>query len=109
MGDDRLGEFEQIVLLAVLRLGDGAYGLSVRREILSRTGREVAIGAVYATLDRLEDKGHLRSRLGAASPERGGRAKRCFTLTAQGQRALAQAQRDLAAMAAGLDLKWRPA
>jgi len=109
MSDERLGEFEQIVLLGVLRLAGNAYGLSVRREILARTGREVAIGAVYATLDRLDAKGYLRSHTGAASSERGGRAKRCFAVTAKGERALQASRRDLLLMAEGLDLKWRPA
>ncbi len=73
-----LGEFEQLVLLAVLRLGDEAYGLGVRREIRMRTGREVAIGAVYATLDRLEERGWLR-RASGKQPRRGvGAPSGCF-------------------------------
>jgi len=68
-----LGEFEQVVLLALVRLGDGAYGLRIRREIETRTSREVSIGAVYATLDRLESQGLVLSSLGDPTPERGGR------------------------------------
>jgi len=69
---DYLGEFEHIVLLAVLRLSDQAYGVTVLREIAARTRREVSIGAVYATLDRLEAKGYVQSRTGDPTPERGG-------------------------------------
>ena len=71
-GRDFLGEFEHIVMLAVLRLGDRAYGVTVRQEIEFRTKREVSIGAVYATLDRLEAKGYVKSSLGDPTPERGG-------------------------------------
>jgi PadR family transcriptional regulator, regulatory protein PadR len=72
---DFLGEFEQIVLLAVLALGDTAYAVPVRREIRRLTGRDVARGAIYVTLDRLEQKGYLASRLGQPTAERGGRAR----------------------------------
>jgi PadR family transcriptional regulator PadR len=99
---DNLGEFEQIVLLALLRLGDAAYGMAVRREIESRTSRHVAIGAVYATLDRMEKKGLVKSSLGDPSPERGGRAKRSFRLTALGSASLKQSQRSLKQMTQGL-------
>jgi DNA-binding PadR family transcriptional regulator len=81
---DYLGEFELIVILAVLRLGDEAYGVTVRREIETRTGRDVSIGAVYATLDRLEAKGCVRSELGGPTAERGGRSKRFFRVTGKG-------------------------
>jgi DNA-binding PadR family transcriptional regulator len=99
-----LGEFEQLVLLAVLRLGDEAYGLGVRREIQMRTGREVAIGAVYATLDRLEEKGLVASSIGEATTERGGRAKRLFRVTGAGQESLRTALQALNRMAAGVKL-----
>jgi hypothetical protein len=69
-----LGEFEQMVLLAVLRLRDDAYGVTIRAEIAKRTGREIARGALHTTLDRLEEKGCLRSRMGDPTPQRGGRA-----------------------------------
>jgi PadR family transcriptional regulator PadR len=98
-----LGEFEQIVLLALVRLGEGAYGMSVRREIGERTGRDVAIGAVYATLDRMEAKGMVKSAVGAATAERGGRAKRTFKITAFGSACLRESQRVLHKMREGLD------
>lgn len=85
-----LGEFEQLVLLAILRLGENAYGVTIRREISTRTKRETTPGALYTTLDRLEDKGLLRSSMGDPTPERGGRAKRIVTLTAPGKRAAAE-------------------
>lgn len=80
-----LGEFEIMVLAALIRLGDDAYGVAVRKEIETRAGREVTIGALYATLSRLEDKGYVATRQGEATPERGGRAKRYYRLTALGQ------------------------
>ena len=104
-----LGEFEQLVLLALVRLGEGAYGLSVRRELVDRAGREVAIGAVYATLDRLEQKGLVASALGEPTAERGGRAKRHFRLTGEGSKALKRSQAAMARMLDGLPAKWRPA
>ena len=97
-----LGEFEQIVLLAVMRLEDAAYGMTVRREIEDRTGRDVSIGAVYATLDRLEQKGLVRSKVGAPTQERGGRAKRCFLVTPAGVSAVEQTQLALKRMTSGL-------
>jgi DNA-binding PadR family transcriptional regulator len=72
MGREFLGAFEQLVLAALVRLGDQAYGMAVRQEIAERTGRDVAIGAVYATLDRMEEKGLVVSRTGESTPERGG-------------------------------------
>jgi DNA-binding PadR family transcriptional regulator len=99
-----LGEFEQTVLLAVLRLGDHAYGVTVRREIQERTGRDVSLGAIYATLDRLETKRMVRSGLGEPTAARGGRAKRLFTVTALGTKSVAEAQRALRQMVEGLDL-----
>lgn len=99
-----LGEFEQIVLLAVLRLGDNAYGVTIRSEIALCTGREPAPGALYTTLDRMEEKGLTRSWLGEATPQRGGRAKRYFALTKTGHAALASAQRAYQSLLNGLDL-----
>jgi DNA-binding PadR family transcriptional regulator len=96
-----LGEFEQIVLLAVARLGDEAYGMRIRQEIESRVGRAVSIGAVYATLDRLEDKGYVRTR----DEESTGRAKRFFAIAPAGIEAL-EVSRDLQTrMWAGLRLR----
>jgi DNA-binding PadR family transcriptional regulator len=83
-----LGEFEHVVLLAILRLGDEAYGVPIRREIEEQTGRAVARGALYTTLDRMETKGYLTSRVGDPTPRRGGRARRYFEITAAGYAAL---------------------
>jgi PadR family transcriptional regulator, regulatory protein PadR len=88
-----LGEFEQHVLAALLRLRNSAYGVTIRREIVGRTGRDVAVGAIYATLDRLEAKGYVTSRVGEATPERGGRAKRYFDIEAPGLTALEESWR----------------
>lgn len=99
---DYLGEFEQLVLLAVLRLNKQAYGVPIRQEIEDCTGRSAAIGAVYATLDRLEQKGYVSSHLGDATAERGGRAKRYFKVTADGAAALRQTQQALRQMMKGL-------
>jgi DNA-binding PadR family transcriptional regulator len=88
MGNDHLGEFEQIVLLAVLRLGDAAYGVPIRQEIELRAKRKVTIGALYATLDRLEAKGYLHSWFADPTPQRGGRSKRYFKLLPAGAKAL---------------------
>ena len=82
------GGFEQLVMLAVARLGDGAYGMTVRRSLVERTGRSVSLGAVYSTLDRLETKGYLKSSESAGGAEREGRARRFFKLTSAGLRAL---------------------
>ena len=83
-----LGEFEHVVLLAVLQLEGDAYAVPVRRLIGERTGRSVSRGALYTTLERLETKGYLRSRMGDPTPVRGGRAKRYYAVTAAGMRAL---------------------
>lgn len=99
-----LGEFEHIVVLALLRLQDRAYGVTVRQEIESRTSREVSIGAVYATLDRLETKGYVNSRFGEPSPERGGRSKRFFRVTPKGLAAVNRTHETLWRMTKGLDL-----
>src|ERR1700724_3579976 len=103
-GRDYLGEFEHIVVLALLRLEERAYGVSVRQEIELRTKREVSIGAVYATLDRLETKGYVKSHRGDPTPERGGRSKRFFNVTAKGVAAVNRAHRALHSMTEGLDL-----
>jgi PadR family transcriptional regulator, regulatory protein PadR len=98
-----LGEFEQLVLLALVRLGPDAYGATVRREIEEHAGREVSISAVYTTLERLEQKGLVRSRIGAPTPERGGRRRRHFELLPLGARSLRDAYRALAGMTAGIE------
>ena len=102
-GRDYLGEFEHIVVLALLRLEERAYGVSVRQEIELRTRREVSIGAVYATLDRLETKGYVKSHRGDPTPERGGRSKRFFRVTAKGMAAVNRTQGALQSMTEGLD------
>jgi PadR family transcriptional regulator PadR len=99
-----LGEFEQIVLLAILRLGDTAYGVSIREEIADRTDRDPAPGALYTTLDRLEAKGLVLSRYADPTPERGGRSKRFFTVTATGVKAVARAQQSYRRLLEGLVL-----
>ena len=101
---DYLGEFEQMVLLAVLRLRDGAYGMAILEELQDRTGREVAVASVYSALDRLARHGYVRSSVGQPSAERGGRAKRFFTLEAAGARALAQTRTALDALWDGVEL-----
>jgi PadR family transcriptional regulator PadR len=88
LSDVYLGELEQIVLLAVLRLGDEAYAVPILEQIEAQTGRKVARGALYTALERLEAKGCLRSRVGDPLPERGGRARRYFTVTPAAVRAL---------------------
>jgi DNA-binding PadR family transcriptional regulator len=101
-GRDYLGEFEYIIVLALLRLADQAYGVTVRQEIEVRTKREVSIGAVYATLDRLEAKGYVKSHRGDPTPERGGRSKRFFRVTAKGIAAVSRTHRALQSMTEGL-------
>ena len=96
------GEFEQLVLLAILHLGENAYGMTIQREIEDRTERRTALGAVYTTLDRLEKKGYVSSRTGSPAPERGGRSKRFFKVQALGRAALRNSASIRAAMAAGL-------
>ena len=101
---EHLGEFEQLVLLALMRLGEKAYGMKVRREIEERSQRSVSIGAAYATLDRLEEKGYVRSWLGESTPERGRRAKRFFRIEAAGEVALRNSLRAVTNMAEGLSV-----
>ena len=103
---DFLGSLEQLVLLALVRLGDGAYGMTVRREIEARTGRDLSIGAIYATLERLEAKGFIRSHVGEPTAERGGRAKRLFRIDPRGEAALDASQQALRSMAAGIARRW---
>jgi len=100
--DNSLGVFEEQVMLAVLHAREDAYGMNVRREIETRTDREVAIGAVYATLMRLESKGFIRSHAGAPTAERGGRAKRYFRTTADGESALRTTHEIIVKLSAGL-------
>ena len=99
-----LGEFEQLILLAVLQCGDDAYGVTVQEELAKRTARRVASGAIYMTLDRLEKKGLLVSRLTEPSAERGGRAKRCYKVTKTAVAALKHSRRALISLWEGLEL-----
>ena len=100
-----LGDFEQLVLLGVLRLEDAAYGAAIRQEIHARAGRDVSIGAVYTTLDRLETKGLVRSWMGAPTAQRGGRRRKFYGVQPAGLAALRQAYRAIAAMADGLEAR----
>src|SRR6202166_2799334 len=97
-----LGSFELIVLLAVIRLGDDAYGVPISREIKERGGRPVTFGSLYATLERLEQKGLISSELGEPTPERGGRAKKYFRVTTKGLREVRETQRVLKQLWHGL-------
>ncbi len=97
-----LGEFEQLVLLALLRLGNGAFGAAIHREIVTRTGRDVPAGAVYVTLDRLEAKHMVCSYIGTPTAQRGGRRRKHYLLDTAGQRALVRAYRTFSVMTAGL-------
>lgn len=98
-----LGDFERAVLIALIRLKDNAYGVTIRQHLSDRLQRDVAIGAVYTTLQRLEDKGYVSSTLGEPTAARGGRAKRFFRLEAPGAEALARSERAAAALAFSLE------
>lgn len=100
--NDSLGAFEQAVLLAVMRLRNNAYGVTIRGDIAKTTNRDVAVGAVYTTLGRLEEKGFVSSRVGDPTPERGGRAKRYYKIEAPGVRALNSAREAIIRMSEGL-------
>jgi len=108
MSRSRLGTLELAALLAVVRLADDAYGLAVRHDLAERTGRELSVGAVYTTLQRLEDKGLLKSRTSAPLPVRGGRSRRLYTLTGAGARAIRDAERHAASIWTGITTRGRP-
>jgi PadR family transcriptional regulator PadR len=101
-----LGSLEHIILLALVRVDGTPHGMVVRREIEERTGRNISIGAVYATLERLEAKGYVSSFVGEPTPERGGRAKRLFRVEAAGKRALQISEETIRCMTAGLKGGW---
>ena len=103
MSQDFLGEFEQMVLLSIMRLGDGAYGLAVRDELESVAGRTPSSGALYTTLDRLEKKGLIESSAGESSSDRGGRPRRYLQVTAEGRAMLAHGRDTLLALWDGLE------
>jgi DNA-binding PadR family transcriptional regulator len=102
-----LGDFEQRILFALIRLGEDAYGVTIRESIEARTGRAVSPGALYTALDRLEKRGLVASRLGEPTPQRGGKRKRLYTLQPAGQRALARAYETLRQMASGVGSRLR--
>ena len=102
-----LGDFEQRILFALIRLGEDAYGVTNRDAIEARTGRAVSAGALYTALDRLEKRGLVASRLGDPTPQRGGKRKRLYTLQPAGQRALAHAYETLRQMASGVGRRLR--
>ena len=108
MSRPTLGTLELAALLAVVRLRDDAYGLAVRQDLAERTGRELSVGAVYTTLQRLEDKGFLRSRASAPLPVRGGRSRRHYSLTGAGARALRDAECHAKSIWAGVRSPARP-
>ena len=103
-----IGDFEQLILFALVRLGADAYGASLRREIEARTGRTISAGALYTALDRLETRGLVSSRLGEPTPERGGKRKRLYTLQPAGERALERVYESLQLMAGGVAARLRP-
>jgi PadR family transcriptional regulator, regulatory protein PadR len=99
-----LGSFESMLLLAVLRLGEQAYGVTIRRELLIKANKDVAIGAIYTGLERLKRKGFVESWLGDPTSARGGRAKRYYRLTARGLKILNDTQRAIQGLMVGLSL-----
>ena len=101
-----IGELEQLVLLAVLQVGDEAYGIPVRDAIHRLAGRDLTFGTIYKTLNRMEEKGLVRSRVGRDSPVRGGRRTRCYVVTASGRAALRESLGALRRMIADLDVGW---
>jgi DNA-binding PadR family transcriptional regulator len=103
-----LGELEELVLLATLRLGEGAYGASILRELDEQAGRDVARGSVYVTLDRLEEKGLIASRAGEPTPQRGGRAPRLVAVTEAGLAALRRTQSVREQLMRGLESALQP-
>ena len=103
-----LGELEQVVLLATIRLGDDAYGVAIQAAIEKATGRDLTLGTIHKTLVRLEAKGLVASRMGAAEPVRGGRAKRFYKVSAPGLRALRAAMTAVRRLAAGLSVGLEP-
>jgi len=102
-----LGDFEQLILMALVRLGPEAYGVTVRQEIEQRTGRTISAGALYTALDRMEKRGLVTSRLGDPTPQRGGKRKRLYTLEPAGERALARVYESLRLMASGVAARLR--
>ena len=102
-----LGDFEQRILFALIRLGADAYGVTIRQHIETRTGRAVSAGALYTALDRLETRGLVTSRLGDPTPQRGGKRKRLYTVQPAGERALARVYESMRLMANGVTTRLR--
>ena len=100
---ETLGEFEQLVMLALVRVGDEAYGVPVHEEIASRARRSVGLAAVYKTLERLEAKGYVSTRIGEPTAERGGRRRKYFRIEARGRQALKESLAALRRMTAGIE------
>jgi DNA-binding PadR family transcriptional regulator len=98
----RLGEFEQLLLFALVRLGDNAYGVTIRREIESRTGRSVSSGAIYTAMERLEARGYVSSTTGDPTPRRGGKRKKFYRIERRGAEVLSRSYGALHEMAKGL-------
>ena len=105
---DFLGEFEELVLLSILRLAENAYGVTIRQVIEDKGKRQTSYGAIYATLERLEKKGYISSRQGAATAERGGRAKRYYTVEGVGIKAINDTEMARNNIKMGLNLSQRP-
>ena len=99
----RLGEFEQMILLALVRLGDDAYGVTIKEEIETQTGREIYVGAVYTALARLAKHGCVSSRVGEPTPERGGRRKKFYTLEPAGEASLTRTLNAYRGMTSGIE------
>jgi len=102
MSRESLGHFELLVLLAVIREGDEAYGVPIADAIAQSTGKSVILASVYNTLDRLEEKGFVRSTMGAPTPQRGGRSKRYFSITSTGWREVKAAKKALTVLWRGV-------
>src|SRR5262249_50076190 len=102
MSREGLGQFELMVLLAVVRIGEDAYGVTIADTIREKSGKDVLLGSVYSALDRLEASGLVQSRKGEATAERGGKAKKHFRITAKGVRAVRDAQKTLVSLWRGL-------
>jgi DNA-binding PadR family transcriptional regulator len=104
---DSVGDFEQLILFALVRLGADAYGVTIRLDIEDRTGRTISAGALYTALDRLERRGFVASRLGEPTAERGGKRKRLYTLQPAGGRVVARVHDSLQQMTTGLSARLR--
>lgn len=104
MSQKSLGEFEQVVMLALVKLGDNAYGAAIRAFLHESISRDVALGALYATLERMEKKGLVSSELGESTAQRGGRPKRFFAVTGQGKQALISAKQAMDTLWQGISM-----